>query len=96
MAQAKTPLGKGSRSDARLNVIFGDVLRSFRIEKGLTQEELAIECGMDRAYVSELERGLKEPCLSTILRLTNTLKVPVADVMARVEATVQLSSKSLQ
>lgn len=90
MAQAPKTSGKGSRRDARSSAIFGEVLRTFRTQKGLTQEELAIECEMDRAYVSELERGLKEPCLSTILKLAAELEVPVADIMSQVESQVRL------
>jgi len=89
MAQASRTSGKGSRRDARSSAIFGEVLRAFRTRRGLTQEELAIECEMDRAYVSELERGLKEPCLSTILKLADKLDVPVADIMSQVESQVR-------
>ena len=36
---------------------FGKVLREIRMEKSLSQEELAHVCGLDRTYISLMERG---------------------------------------
>ncbi|MCW5824867.1 MAG: helix-turn-helix transcriptional regulator [Cyanobacteria bacterium TGS_CYA1] len=48
---------------------FGLILRDLRKTKGWTQEHLAGELACDRAYVSQLERGLKNPSLRTLLKL---------------------------
>ena len=42
-------------------------------------EELALESGLDRSFISLLERGLRQPTLKTILQLIDTMKVPLAD-----------------
>lgn len=48
---------------------FGQVVRERRIKAGLTQEALAERAELTRNYVSDLERGLKSPTLSTVSAL---------------------------
>jgi DNA polymerase V len=47
-----------------------------RIAAKLSQEELALESGLDRTYVSMLERGIKSPTLTTVVALAEALDVP--------------------
>jgi len=47
-----------------LQAAFGQVLKDLRHHAGLSQEQLALECGLHRTYVSQLERGLKSPSLA--------------------------------
>ncbi|MCH8876686.1 MAG: helix-turn-helix transcriptional regulator [Chloroflexi bacterium] len=54
---------------------FGAILRKLRLERNLSQEELAAQSGFHRTYISLLERGLKSPSLTTITRLANALDV---------------------
>ena len=54
---------------------FAQVLRRLRKDKGLSQEELAHQSDLDRTYISLLERGLRQPSLSSILRLSKPLGV---------------------
>jgi len=42
---------------------------------GLTQEELAYACDLDRTYVSLLERGKRQPTLTTIYSVSDALGV---------------------
>ena len=42
---------------------FGKVLKALRTERGLSQEEFAMNVGLHRTYISQLERGLKSPSL---------------------------------
>ncbi|MBS1681677.1 MAG: helix-turn-helix transcriptional regulator [Bacteroidetes bacterium] len=58
-----------------LKTAFGDALRSLRSKKGFTQQQLADYTGMDRAYISELERGLLLPSIETIFKLAKELKI---------------------
>jgi transcriptional regulator with XRE-family HTH domain len=64
---------------------FAQVLRRLRKDKGLSQEELAHQSDLDRTYISLLERGLRQPSLSSILRLSKSLGVSSADILAEVE-----------
>jgi len=60
----------------KLSNAFGKVLRSARINAGLTQEKLGFEAGIQRKYVSELELGQKSPSLETVLRICRAVGVP--------------------
>ncbi len=54
---------------------FGKILREIREKKGLSQEALALECELDRTFVGMIERGLRQPTLQTLFKLSSTLRV---------------------
>jgi transcriptional regulator with XRE-family HTH domain len=54
-----------------------------RAEAGLSQEELALEAGVDRTYVSQLERGIANPSLLVLSRLADTLDVEIKVSLVR-------------
>lgn len=54
---------------------FGKVLRKVRLEKSLSQEELAHLCELDRTYISLMERGKRKPTINTIFALATGLDV---------------------
>jgi transcriptional regulator with XRE-family HTH domain len=54
-------------------------LRRLRAEQGVSQERLAADTGIDRAYVSELERGFGNATVDLIDRLAATLNVPIGE-----------------
>lgn len=56
---------------------FSQILRQLRSENGWTQEDLADELGVDRAYISQLERGVKNPSLKTMAKLAKVFNVQV-------------------
>jgi transcriptional regulator with XRE-family HTH domain len=64
---------------------FGQILREHRLRRGLSQEGLGLESGFHRTYISQLERGLKNPSLSTIIRLSEILGVAAAEMVRLVE-----------
>jgi transcriptional regulator with XRE-family HTH domain len=53
----------------------GKNLRDHRERAGLSQEELAEVCDLDRTEISLLERGLRFPRLDTLVRLSRGLKL---------------------
>ncbi|MGQ8336303.1 helix-turn-helix domain-containing protein [Sunxiuqinia sp. A32] len=65
--------------------IFGKVLRDLRIERKISQEKLAEYCDLDRTYISLLERGLRQPTISTIFKLAQALDLSPTDFIHRVE-----------
>ena len=58
---------------SRLNKVFGGQLRRSRKAARMTQEELAFRAGLDRTYISLLERGIKSPTLTTFFQLCRVL-----------------------
>lgn len=61
--------------------LFGRRLRQLRNDRGVTQVELAEASGLIDTYISDMERGLKVPSLTTILRLAAALRCKVADLV---------------
>jgi transcriptional regulator with XRE-family HTH domain len=60
---------------ATITSAFGRVLRQQRKQARLTQEELALMADLQRNYVSELERGLKQSSVVTLFKLALALRV---------------------
>lgn len=54
---------------------FGPVLRRFREEKDLSQEELAALVDVSPSHISRMESDLKIPSLEMVLRLANALNI---------------------
>jgi transcriptional regulator with XRE-family HTH domain len=71
---------KASRAQPKLGeegVLFGARLREMRIARGLTQPEIAARVGTSASNISDLERGIKVPTLTTVARLADALKCKV-------------------
>lgn len=54
---------------------FGVRLREVRHAAGLSQEELALHCGLDRSYVGQIERGERNLSLENIHKLAGALGI---------------------
>lgn len=61
--------------------IFGERLRELRAARNLTQTELAERCRSNRQFIGELERGVKVPSLTMVLRLAEALECRVYDLV---------------
>ena len=57
-------------------------LRRLRVERGLSQENLAADAGIDRTYVSRLERGLENPTIAILEQLADALGAPIVELLA--------------
>ena len=51
-------------------------MQKLRREKAWSQEDLAFESGIHRTYISGLERGVRNPTITIVAKLADTLKVP--------------------
>lgn len=56
-------------------------MRRLRQSKGWSQEEFAHQAGLHRTYVSDLERGARNPTISVVDKLAVALGVPVGDLL---------------
>lgn len=63
--------------------LFGEALREIRLERGLSQEDLALASDRHRTYISLLERGKASPSLETITLVAETLRVKPSDILRR-------------
>lgn len=65
--------------DKRLLLKLGERIKSIRISKNLTQNELAMECDFEKASLSRLESGQANPTIRTLYKLSKALDVPIAE-----------------
>ena len=61
-------------------VRFGQRIRELRKEKGLSQEAFAAECGLDRTYVSGIERGKRNVSLRNIEVIAKALGISISEL----------------
>jgi transcriptional regulator with XRE-family HTH domain len=70
-------------------------IRRLRVGQALSQEALAVDAGIDRTYVSRLERGLENPSVAVLEKLAIALKAPIPELFA-VPAKVDLPPRPLR
>ncbi|HEX9985961.1 MAG TPA: helix-turn-helix transcriptional regulator [Thermoanaerobaculia bacterium] len=61
--------------------IFGAHLRELRLERGLTQADLAARCDSNVPFISNVERGVMLPGLAMLLRLSEALECKVSELV---------------
>lgn len=64
------------------HAVFGQTIRAVRNRRGVSQESLALQCGLDRTYISGIERGTRNPSLTNILKIAVALDVGPAELFA--------------
>jgi transcriptional regulator with XRE-family HTH domain len=65
--------------------VFGKLIKEQRKAKGLTQQQVADYTGLDRSFLSELERGKMLPSLETFFKLAPVLKLKPAEFIEKIE-----------
>lgn len=64
---------------------FGRSLADLRQQAGLTQEELAARSGLHRTYVGSVERGERNPTVTSVVAIAKGLGCPVSRLMRSVD-----------
>jgi transcriptional regulator with XRE-family HTH domain len=62
---------------------FGEVMRMIREELGISQMDLHAKTGLDRTFISDLERGVQCPSLRTIYRVAAGLDTAPGNLVRR-------------
>lgn len=65
--------------------MLGDEIRKARLVKKMTQEQLSLASGVDRAYLSEMENGQRSPSVEVFSRLCAALGESAGVLLGRVE-----------
>ena len=60
---------------------FGQVIRQIRKELGISQAELEKRTGLDRTFISDLERGIQGPGIRTLFRIAKGLETAAWDLI---------------
>ena len=66
----------------------GEALKPLRLATGLSQEEFAHHCKLDRSYMSDLERNKKSPSFATIIMIANGLGMKTEDLVSEMGTTI--------
>src|SRR3954468_20176905 len=64
---------------------FGKAVRFYRNKLGFSQESLADRAQLDRSYMSQIERGIKNATLNSIWRISQALEVKASELLALTE-----------
>ena len=72
---------------------FGDRIREIRRKKGIAQERLALESGLNRGYLGRVERGEQNLSLVNICKIANALEVAPSTLLEWRESSVGQDSK---
>ena len=76
--------------------LLGDVLRSERIQRGMTLREVSAEARVSLGYISEIERGQKEASSELLASLCAAMDLPLSEVLREVSDAVALQEVSLE
>ena len=60
-------------------------IRIYRLEADLSQEQLAERCEMDQTYLSQIERGKRQPSLKVLRKIAGALQIPLSDLFLNAE-----------
>ena len=60
---------------------FGITLRTYRLERGLTQEQLSEKLDIVRSYICSLESGKRQPSLNMVFRLATALGIKPGELV---------------
>ena len=64
---------------------FGQIVRQKRQQASISQEELGYRAGLDRTYISGLERGVRNPSLTALVSLAQGFGISVSNLTALLE-----------
>jgi transcriptional regulator with XRE-family HTH domain len=74
------------------HVAIGRAVRRLRTERGLSQEQLALEAGIHSVYLSGIERGHRNPSLHVLIALGEALGVRGSELVALAEEDLESHS----
>ena len=66
-----------------IQIHLGQKVRAFRKELAWSQEQLAEATGLHRTYISQLERGLRNPTLTVLGRIAKALNVELISLLEK-------------
>ena len=74
------PPARRSKPRSPEHAALGEAIRSLRVEAGMSQEGLADAAGTDLTQVGGIERGVRNPSYTTLLRLAAALETTVGEL----------------
>lgn len=68
-----------------LSILIGKKLRDLRVDKQLTIEQVALECGIEYSQLSRIERGKINTSIYHIYSIARALNIPLAELFKEIE-----------
>lgn len=69
---------------SKLSIEIGQRIRSYRLQNGFNQEELAEKCGLHPTYIGQVERGEKNATLESISKIANGLDLSLSKLFENI------------
>ena len=66
---------------SKINIKVGRKIKEYRRKRGLTQEQLAFEAGLHRAYIGQIERGEKNIGLQNLEKIAMALGIELSELI---------------
>lgn len=63
------------------NDSLGDKIRAWRQKKGLTQQKLALQAGLETPHYSRIERDLHSPTMDTLDKIATALEITTVELI---------------
>lgn len=86
IASMVLPNRQNKKDNIAMNI--GDVLKILRIQRKMTQEQLALEADIATSNVSRIEKGLRQPSQKVLLKMAKALKTKPSTIYAACEHSV--------
>jgi transcriptional regulator with XRE-family HTH domain len=64
---------------------FGLIIRELRLEKGISQERMALDANIDRTYVGHIESGSRNVSIEIVEKLASFFQMPMSELFKLVE-----------
>lgn len=64
-----------------LSLAIGQLIRSKRLERNITQETLSLQCGIDRSYMGRIERGEVNLTVEKLYEIATVLEISAKDLL---------------
>jgi len=71
--------------ESNLKESFGKVLSQLRKEHGVSQQELADNCNIERAFISRMERAISQPTITIVFKIADYFEIKPADMMEKLD-----------
>ena len=75
---------KGGMNMSKISVEIGQRIRSYRLQNGFNQEELAEKCGLHPTYIGQVERGEKNATIESISKIASGLSLPLSTLFENI------------
>ena len=70
-------------SNEQIAKTFGRTLQKIRLEKGLTQHDLEDNSGISLRMISDMERGIRQPSLTTLFKISKGLGIKINELISQ-------------